>query len=182
VQRQATPEDAVAAARDMIRVRRCPNPDCADAAGEPANDILVPIVASVDCTVCGTPVWSSDVLRLHEAFNPEGSNQEVLGRALSAIEHLVVAGVALTILDDAPTMLPECAFIVDGPLAKFGETAPLRLGLLGVWRYIAGKLTENELGLPVVVGIEKTGYAVDHLRALRERIPAGTLIACRTPI
>jgi len=121
-------------------------------------------------------VWSTDVLRLHEAFNPEGSNLEVLGRALSAIEHLVVAGVALTILDDAQAMLPECAFIVDGPLAKFGETAPLRLGLLGVWRHVAKKLTENGLGLPVVVGIEKTGYAADHLRALRDRIPNGTLM------
>jgi len=176
VQRQATPDDAAAAARDMIRVRRCPNPECADAAGEPAKDILVPVVESVDCTACGTPIWSTDVLRLHEAFNPEGSNLEVLGRTLSAIEHLVVAGVALTVLDDAPAMLPECAFIVDGPLAKFGETAPLRLGLLGVWRYIAQKLTQNGLGLPVVVGIEKTGYAADHLRALRERIPDGTLM------
>lgn len=101
---------------------------------------------------------------------------EVLGRALSAIEHLVAAGVALTILDDAPAMLPECAFIVDGPLAKFGETAPLRLALLGVWRYIARHLTENNLALPVVVGIEKTGYAADHLRALRQRIPDGTLM------
>ena len=126
------------------------------------------MVASVYCTVCGTPIWSTDVLRLHEAFNPEGSNLEVLGRALSAIEHLVVAGVALTVLDDAPAMLPDCAFIVDGPLAKFGETAPLRLGLLGVWRYIAGKLAEERARSPVVVGIEKTGYAVDHLRALRE--------------
>lgn len=176
VQRQATPDDASAAARDLIRVRRCPNLDCADADGQPATDLLIPAVASNDCPVCGTHVWPTDVLRLHEAFNPEGSNLEVLGRALSAIEHLVVAGVALTILDDAPAMLPECAFIVDGPLAKFGETAPLRLGLLGVWRYIARKLTQNGLGLPIVVGIEKTGYAADHLRALRERIPDGTLM------
>jgi hypothetical protein len=176
VQRQATPDDAAAGARDMIRVRRCPNPECAGPDGEPAKDILVPAIAAIECSVCGTPVWPTDVLRLHEAFNPEGSNLEVLGRALSAIEHLVVAGVALTILDDAPAMLPECAFIIDGPLAKFGETAPLRLGLLGIWRRIALRLTESGLGLPVVVGIEKTGYAADHLRALRERIPDGTLM------
>ena len=176
IQRQATPEDAAAAARDMIRVRRCPNSDCADADGQSAADLLVPVVASINCPACGMPVWPTDVLRLHEAFNPEGSNLEVLGRTLSAIEHVVVAGVALTILDDAPAMLPECAFIVDGPLAKFGETAPLRLGLLGVWTYIARKLTDNGLGLPVVVGIEKTGYAADHLRALADRIPNGTLM------
>jgi hypothetical protein len=181
VQRQATAEDAAAAARDMIRVRRCPNPECADADGKAATDLLVPAVASSDCPVCGTPVWPTDVLRLHEAFNPDGSNLEVLGRALSAIEHLVVAGVALTILDDAPAMLPACAFIVDGPLAKFGETAPLRLGLLGVWRHIARKLTDGGLGLPVIVGIEKTGYAADHLRALRERIPNGTLMCLPDP-
>jgi len=29
---------------------------------------------------------------------------------------------------------------------------------------------------PVVVGIEKTGYAADHLHALRDRIPDGTLM------
>jgi hypothetical protein len=176
VQRQATAEDAAAAARDMIRVRRCPNPECADSDGEPARDILVPAVAASDCAVCGTPIWPTDVLRLHEAFNPDGSNLEVLGRALAAIEHLLVVGVALTILDDAPALLPECAFIVDGPLAMFGETAPLRLGLLGAWRYLGRKLSENGLEMPAVVGIEKTGYAVDHLRALRVRIPEGTLM------
>ncbi len=176
VQRQATPEDASAAYLDKIRVRRCPNLDCADAHGERARDVLVPALASDDCPVCGATVWPTDVLRLHESFNPEGSNLEVLGRAMSAIEHLVIAGVALTILDDAPRILPECAFITDGPLAQFGEAAPLRLGLLGVWRHIAHKLTENGLGLPAVVGIEKTGYAADHLRALRERIPDATLM------
>ena len=176
VQRQATSEDAAAAASDAVRVRRCPNPECADAGGEPARDLVVPVVAYIECPVCGTPVWSTDVLRLHESFRPEGSNLEVLGRAMTAIEHLVVAGVALAILDDAPNVLPECAFITDGPLAQFGETAPLRLGLLGAWRHVAHKLTESGLGLPVVVGIEKTGYAADHLRALRERIPPATLM------
>ncbi|MDQ3672721.1 MAG: hypothetical protein M3364_09855 [Actinomycetota bacterium] len=176
VQRQATPEDGSAANQDKIRVRRCPNLGCADADGERARDVLVPALASEDCPVCGATVWPTDVLRLHESFNPEGSNLEVLGRAMSAIEHLVIAGVALAILDDAPRLLPECAFITDGPLAQFGEAAPLRLGLLGVWRHIAHKLTESGLALPVVMGVEKTGYAVDHLRALRERIPEGTLM------
>ncbi len=176
VQRQATPEDAAAGARDMIRVSRCPNPLCVDAAGQRTKDILVPAAAPIDCSVCGTPVWPTDVLRLHEAFNPEGSNLEVLGRALSAIEHLVIVGVALTIFDDAPAILPRCAFIVDGPLAQFGESAPLRLAILGVWTGLARRLRDRGLGMPVVVGIEKTGYAADHLRALRERIPDGTLM------
>jgi hypothetical protein len=121
-------------------------------------------------------VWPTDVLRLHEAFNPEGSNLEVLGRAMLAIEHLVLVGVALTILDDAPQILPECAFIADGSLAQFGEVAPLRLGLLGTWRLIGHELAERGLGLPVVLGIEKTGFAADHLRALRDRFSPCTLM------
>lgn len=176
VQRQSTPEDAAAAHDSLIRVRRCPNPSCVDNNGNPAKDILVPAVAVGECPSCGCYVWPSDVLRLHEAFNPEGSNLEVLGRAMLAIEHLVLVGVALAILDDAPQMLPRCAFITDGSLAQFGEVAPMRLGLLGAWRLIAHELRNRGLELPVVVGIEKTGFAADHLRALRERIQPGTLM------
>src|SRR5207249_7802034 len=66
--------------------------------------------------------------------------------------------------------------ITDGSLAMFGEVAPLRLGLLGTWRVIANELSSRELALPIVVGIEKTGFAADHLRALRERFAAGTLM------
>jgi hypothetical protein len=176
VQRQATPEDAAAARNSMIRVRRCPNVDCTGEAGEPLRDLLVPAGAVGECPACHAPVWPTDVLRLHEAFNPEGSNLEVLGRAMMAIEHLVLVGVALTVLDDAPQLLPRCAFIADGPLAQFGEVAPMRLGLLNTWRMIASELTERGLGLPVVFGIEKTGFAVDHLRALRERFEPAILM------
>jgi hypothetical protein len=176
VQRQATSEDASAANADMIRVRRCPNPECDSGDGQPAHDLLVPALEAGECTACGGRVWPTDVLRLHEAFNPEGSNLEVLGRAMLAIEHLVLAGVALTILDDAPQILPQCAFIADGSLAQFGEVAPLRVGLLGTWRFIAGDLTNRGLEMPVVVGIEKSGFAADHLRAIRDRLPATGLM------
>jgi hypothetical protein len=74
VQRQATAEDAAAARDSMIRVRRCPNPDCDGGDGQPARDVLVPAVAVGECPSCGCFVWPSDVLRLHEAFNPDGSN------------------------------------------------------------------------------------------------------------
>lgn len=176
VQRQATPEDAAAAHNSSIRVRRCPNPDCDTGNGEPARDVLVPALTVGECPTCHCRVWPTDVLRLHEAFNPDGSNLEVLGRAMMAIEHLVLVGVALTILDDAPRMLPECAFVADGPLAQFGEVAPMRLGFQGIWRFIAKDLTARGLALPVVVGVEKTGFAADHLRALRQRIAPGTLM------
>lgn len=93
-----------------------------------------------------------------------------------AIEHLVLIGVTLAILDDAPQILEKCAFITDGSLALFGEVAPLRLGLLGGWRFIASELQGRGIAPPVVLGIEKTGYAADHLRALRDRIPPGALM------
>jgi hypothetical protein len=176
VQRQATHEDAAAARESMIRVRRCPNLDCNTGRGEPARDVLVPALAVGQCPNCHGQVWPTDVLRLHEAFNPEGSNLEVLGRAMMAVEHLVLVGVALTILDDAPQVLPRCAFIADGSLAQFGEVAPFRLGLGGTWRFISEELSSHGLPPPVVVGIEKTGFAVDHLRALRERITPATVM------
>jgi hypothetical protein len=176
VQRQATSDDATAAHEGLIRVRRCPNPECDAGVGSPAENVLVPALAVGECAACGHFVWPTDVLRLHEAFNPEGSNLEVLGRAMLAIEHLVLVGVALTILDDAPQILPRCAFIADGSLAMFGEVAPLRLGLLGAWRMIGADLQRRDLALPLVVGIEKTGFAADHLRALRERFRPGTLM------
>jgi hypothetical protein len=176
VQRQATHDDAAAARDGMIRVRRCPIADCGADGNGPAKDLLIPASAVGECPQCKGRVWPTDVLRLHEAFNPEGSNLEVLGRAMLAIEHLVLAGVALTILDDAPQILPECAFIADGSLAQFGEVAPLRTGLLGTWRLVTHELLGRGLAPPVIVGIEKTGFAVDHLRALSGRIQPGTLM------
>jgi hypothetical protein len=176
VQRHATVEDAAAGAKQMVRVRRCPNTTCTGSDGQPQRDVLVPAEGVGKCPSCHIAVWPTDVLRLDEAFNPEGSNLEVLGRAMMAIEHLVLIGVALTVLEDAPQILPDCAFIADGPLAQFGEVAPLRLGLLRTWRKIAKDLESRSLAPPVVLGIEKTGFAADHLRALRERLPAGILM------
>src|SRR5579884_1192400 len=105
---------------------------------------------------CQAMVYPTDRLRLHDDFDPWGSNLEVAGRFLSAVEHLTVAAMLDWLFERNPAALGEVAFILDGTLAVHGPTAPLRTPLLALWQDICRQLRDHGHGLPLLVGIEKT--------------------------
>lgn len=136
-----------------------------------------------ECPVCRGRVYLGDALRTHEEYVPEGSNQSALTRVMLVAERLTTLGY-MQLLYDQPTalsVLPRTLFITDGPLALFGTVAPLKRRFQN---YIGALSTECDAkgrpGLPLVVGVEKTGRFVEHAELIRDLIPRGAVMKLTT--
>lgn len=131
------------------------------------------------CPNCEATIYPTDFLRTHEAFDPHGSNMTAAGRVMSAVEHLAHVAVLLYLKDSTPTsatVLASTAFVVDGPLAVFGETQKLKSPLLGFWQAACSELSAKSIEPPLLVGVEKTGRAAEYADAVREHVPPGFLM------
>lgn len=140
----------------------CPHEGCR------AEDVPVSAAAAAPtgqpCPSCGHPLFTTDVLRVHEEVVEEGTNESALGRLMSVAELLVLVGLATLLWDQhRRDLLPSTLFIVDGPLAMYGPPAKLRKRALDYFQAMAA--TTPGAG-PFVVGVEKTGATVDYARAL----------------
>lgn len=121
-------------------------------------------------TVCACgerPVYSTDALRLHEAFADGGSNVVPISGARAVVEHLVL----LNLLRSFERLgllsaLEDVAFVMDGPLAVSGEAAWLSWGIRRELRRLSERAGAIGAGLPIVFGIEKTGAFQDHMLRL----------------
>jgi len=120
---------------------------------------------------CQGPLFYTDVLRAHEAFNEQGSNLEAAGRVMAVAERLISIALMLRVLQRRPSALGSMAFITDGPLGLFGPPAKLKRPLLRVLQTVAVKLAETGCTPPVTVGIEKSGAFHDHGLAIADHIP-----------
>ena len=151
-----------------LTMKRCANPDC-DAALDDPNEYVLPVGpnhATCPNPNCKTTVMAIDSMRAHEAFQEHGSNVEASNRVLSVAERLV----SLILMEDwervRPSMLGTMAFVTDGPLALFGQVAPIKTPMLRWMQALAQRQMESRFDLPVIVGIEKTGAFADHARAI----------------
>lgn len=126
--------------------------------------------------VCGETVFASDVMRVHEIFNPYGPNSEAAGRVLRVCEQLTLAAFLLFFAERQPASLGQVGFIADGSLAFFGEAAKLRSAILTLWQRTALDLTKRGHRLPLLIGVEKSGEFVDHAKAIAPLLPAGRLM------
>lgn len=140
----------------------CPMPDCAQ------KDVSVPATASAPdgfpCPTCATPLFPTDVLRIHEEVTEEGTNETALGRLMSVTELLVLTGlVTLLWSQHRRDILPATLFILDGPLSLSGPPAKLRGRALHYFQQIAAS---SPGPAPYIVGVEKTGITVDYAKSL----------------
>lgn len=148
----------------------CPSEDC-------RKDVRVPR-GGVACDQCGSCLFPTDVLRIHEEVGEEGSNQSALGRLMSVVELLVLVGLATLLWEQSrQEILPTTLFIVDGPLAVYGPPAKLRGRALDYFQAMA--TTTPGVG-PFVCGIEKSGAMVDYARQLARHnvLTPGDLLVC----
>jgi hypothetical protein len=129
------------------------------------------------CASCGEEILFSDLLRVHETFREHGENGEACGRVMSVAERLITLGFLDHVHARMRGVVGDIALVTDGPLALFGEVAKLKTGLLRRMQVVADELRQDDLRLPVIVGIEKSGVFVEHARAIRSHIPAETLMA-----
>lgn len=98
----------------------CPSSACT------ATEVAVPAEGR-NCSGCGAALHATDTLRLHEAVSEEGRNEEPLGRLRTVVELLVLVGLTTLLWQQSRSdLLTTTLFILDGPLAMYGEPAKLR--------------------------------------------------------
>jgi hypothetical protein len=117
-----------------------------------------------------------DALRAHETFTEHGSNLEACSRVMSVAERLSSLALLVHLRERRPSALGEMAFITDGPLALFGEVAPIKRPLLRKLQAIAAEQGNHGFGLPIVLGLEKSGTFAEHGAAIAKHIPYGSLM------
>lgn len=160
-----------------LAIHRCPNTACAAVLDDEKKGSFVPVgVNGAICPACGEQLLATDALRAHEIFKENGSNLEACGRVLSVAERLILFTLLGHLQQRRPSALGQMAFVTDGPLALFGEVAPIKRPLLRRLQRLAGKQTTRNFGLPVIVGLEKSGQFSEHAQAIREHIPEGRLM------
>ncbi len=173
---EAEREDVNTPAGTLV-MHRCPNPECNAILDDTKKGSFVPVgLAGSCCPVCDEPLMATDALRVHEAFKEHGTNLEACGRVLSVAERLILFTLLGHLQQRRPSALGQMAFITDGPLALFGEVAPIKRPLLRRLQRLASEQAARDFGLPVIVGLEKSGQFSEHAQAICEHIPEGQLM------
>lgn len=108
-------------------------------------------------------LFETDALRFHERFNELGSNGEVHGEVRRVIEVLSLINILRYFEHDSRLhYLKNCAFVLDGPLAVFGQPAWISPYVQKeIQRISAKSLKHNGCDL-LLFGIEKSGQYMTH--------------------
>jgi len=96
-------------------------------------------------------------------------------RMMNAVEHLLLGAFILELLNNSMAALSSIAFVVDGPLALFGEPAKLHQRLMSLIHQANTRLRELGYEPILIMGLQKTGNVMDHARLLERFLPNGTM-------
>ena len=130
-------------------------------------------------------IYETDSLRTHERFEEFGSSAQAYTAVRQVVEHLTLV-IVLRYFERTESLgvFRNTAFIMDGPLAVFGMPAWLKEYIeREVARLHNKALEQGDPGI-LLLGIEKSGQFLDHLRELdwmegegpRHRLPNGTAL------
>jgi len=155
---------ALLARKPSKREQKCPyGDDCGD---EERPYTPHPGVYTCPCQH-GRPLYSTDALRIHEEMRPTGQNTTLFSEVMQVWERMLVVHVLRSL--EALRLLPslaQFAFVIDGPLAVFGQPAWISEGISDELVRInkdVHRLTGRDIFL---VGVEKTGQFVTHFEDL----------------
>ena len=142
---------------------RCPYEDCARADARFERDIGT---YTCPCEL-ERPLYSTDALRIHEAFAPTRSSREAYGETMQVVERLTLVNLLRSIeqrgwLDS----LDRIAFMLDGPLAVFGHPAWLKDGIQRELVRINSRVRSVTGRDLLILGVEKTGRFMEHFLQL----------------
>lgn len=169
--RMVLTETLLALNGDRISVTGCP--ECKDKAIGAL--VFTPSAHVHKCAQCGSDVYATDWLRLHEGISDFGDNTSAMTRMMNAVEHLLLGAFVLELLRGSPKTLGKIAFVVDGPLALFGEPAKLHQRIMSLLHEANVKLRQLGLEPLLIIGLQKTGAVMDHARLLERFLPNGVL-------
>jgi hypothetical protein len=152
-----------------LTLTRCPS------CGATPGSAFTREVLLVLCAGCGGEAYVTDFLRLHEGISDFGDNASAMTRMMNAMEHLMLAGFISQVYEVQPQALSDIAFVLDGPLALFGEPAKLHPRLQRLIYRVNERLGALGLGPMLVMGLQKTGAVMDHALLLERFVPSGVL-------
>jgi hypothetical protein len=119
------------------------------------------------CPYCGEIMYITDYLRLHEAVDIEFGNNTILTRFAQVTEHIININAIDSLLKHRSyDLLSRTAFIIDGPLAIYGEPAKLNRSILK-YLHSVSKIIDDGI---VYFGILKTGKLKDHFNLLLKKL------------
>ena len=140
----------------------CPVEDC-------PNGQVTPPTSGEDLCPCSKrePLYQTDVLGIHERFDDTGPNGQVYTLFQQVTEQLTLANI-LRYCEQAgnPEFIRDTAFIMDGPLAVFGSAAWLHTRMQREVERIHNRHTAAGYPGVLLLGIEKTGHFMEHLKQL----------------
>jgi len=132
------------------------------------------------CSSCGGPIYMIDAFRLHERIDEEQGAGGITSYVMTLLEHVVMVHVVKALWELKPAFLREIIFIKDGPLAFFGQTAPLSKPMRELASFL-GKQRDPSGGSTAVsllnaVGLEKSGPFVEHAVQIEGEMRPGTVL------
>lgn len=154
---------------DQIELSKCP------ACKAPGRFIFNPTVREADCGHCNERVFVSDWLRLHEDVSDFGNNTSAVSRFMNAVEHLLLAALVHQVFEADARALSRMAFVMDGPLAVFGQPAKLHSRIMALLARVNGRLRDLGLEPLLVIGLQKSGTVMDHASLISRFLPNGVL-------
>lgn len=136
---------------------------------ENCGKMLEPSAGQTGCT-CekAKAILSTDQLRFHERFNETGPNGEPHGEVMRFLEIILLLNVLRYFLtsDSAIRILPEIAFVFDGPLAAFGQFASVAPRVKAELRRISEECKRRTGRELLLFSLIKSGQFVEHFEQL----------------
>jgi hypothetical protein len=164
------PGDMGTSSPQTLKIHKCPNCKAGPIEVEDRP-------GSQHCTYCNGEVYPADCLRLWEEVSEYQSNGAVLNRCMSVVEHLLHIHYMRYLQENALSLLGSIAFFTDGPLAIFGTAAWLHASIMKFLAEINIQLTKAMLPTILLVGLQKTGQIVDHVKLIDRFIPQESIFA-----
>ena len=157
---------------DKLKIYKCPNPDCQEKHLE-----VFDTPEQQYCPRCNIEIYPSDCLRLWEEVNEFQSNQQVMGRFMQAIEHLLPMHYIRYLSENSLDSLAATAFFIDRPLGIFGTAAWLHKSILKYLAEINDRLLQKNQSPVLIIGLQKTGQIVDYVGLIDRFIKPNTILA-----
>lgn len=149
---------------NRLKTPSCPYDDCGDPGSYQVQN------GCYDCACPKKrPLFSTDVLDVHNSMSTTGNNGRMFGEALQVIENLWLINVMRFFtyeskLDTAK--LDNIAYVMDGPLRVDGEPAWLSSAIRAELSRINQDLNKRGCKDLLLIGVEKTGNFVEHFKLL----------------
>lgn len=162
------------ASNDELLLFKCPS------CGTP-NLKLWDVPEVQHCPHCGKVVYPSDCLRIWEDVGDSNSNQSALTRFTNSLIHLLIVHYIRLLKESNPdsylNSLTDLCFIVNGPLAVFGNPAWLHASIMKYLYDINQELINSHRAPMIIMGILKSGAICDYFKMISPSVPKNSIFS-----